>query len=517
MTSASTSNTRKAYLFISLFILAVFLVLAVGTALTEIPITDEGYFANPAFNLLTKGSFVTTVMETVGTPFKGIDRHTYWIMPLQPLALSMWYRVFGFGVFSTRSLSIVWGLVALVSWFIIVRSLFKRTGLSLLVLALLSCDYIFIVCASSGRMDMMSAALGFAGLATYLGLRERSLKWAILVSQSLIVMSGLTHPMGLLPFFGLLCLSLYFDRKRIGFKHVAIALIPYAIGGAAWLSYILQDPSSFVSQFFGNATMGSEEYAGSRFVGLFSPFTGLKLELTQRYFANFGFARRDTSATHIKILFLMLYVFGVLGSLVVREIRRTANYRILLGMTLIYFVGLTIIDSQKKFYYLVHIVPFYLTMCALFISWCWKRPNIFGKTVALALSAIGLIEIAGLTYRIRRDNYRNSFQPAMTVLRQNATAQSSIATNPGVAFGLGFPENVFHDPLFGYNTRKRFDYIVIEPETAYGLELSKDRDQQVYDYITRLLADEYTRIYDHGSYTIYSRKSRQDSLIVPSK
>src|ERR1044071_6727965 len=106
-------------------------------------------------------------------------------MPLQPLTLSMWYRVFGFGVFSTRSLSIVWGLVALVSWFIIVRSLFKRTWLAFIVLALLSCDYIFIVCASSGRMDMMSAALGFAGFAAYLRLRERSLAWAVFVSQSL--------------------------------------------------------------------------------------------------------------------------------------------------------------------------------------------------------------------------------------------------------------------------------------------------------------------------------------------
>jgi uncharacterized membrane protein len=98
-------------------------------------------------------------------------------------------------------------------------------------------------------------------------LRERSLIWAILASQSLIVMSGLTHPMGLLPFFGLLCLSLYFDRKSIGFKHVLIALTPYVIFGAAWLSYVLQDPSSFVSQFFGNAMMGSEDSANSRFVG----------------------------------------------------------------------------------------------------------------------------------------------------------------------------------------------------------------------------------------------------------
>jgi hypothetical protein len=262
--------------------------------------------------------------------------------------------------------------------------------------------------------------------------------------------------------------------------------------------------------------MGSEENTGSRFVGLFSPIVGLKLELTQRYFANFGFSRRDTSATHIKILFLALYVCGVLGSLLVREIRRTANFKLLLGMTLVYFGGLTFIDSQKNYYYLVHIVPFYLTMCALFISWCWARPNWFGKTAALALSAIALVEIAGLAYRIRRNNYRNSFQPAVTFLKQNATAESSISANPGVAFGLGFPENVFHDPLFGYNTRRRWDYIIIDPETAYAIERGQARNPEAYDYVMRLLADEYSQIYNHRSYTIYSRKAPQDRVALPS-
>jgi hypothetical protein len=187
-----------------------------------------------------------------------------------------------------------------------------------------------------------------------------------------------------------------------------------------------------------------------------------------------------------------------------------ANYKLLLGVTLIYFLGLTIIDSQKQYYYLVHIVPFYLTMCGLFISWCWARPNMFGKALGLVLGAIAIVEIAGLAYRMRRDQYRNSFQPVATFLKQNTTAQSSIAANPGVALGLGFPENVFNDPLFGYNSKKKFDYIVIDPESVYSIDRSQERNElgrQTYDYTIRLLADEYRLIYDHGSYTIYSRKS----------
>ena len=240
----SRLNLPKSHLVAGLLVLAVYLTLAWATALTERPGTDEGYFANPAFNLMSKGSFTTTVLETAGTSFQGMDRHTYWVMPLQPLVLAGWYKVLGFGVFSTRALSIFFGLVALVAWFIIVRSLFNQVFLAFLVVALLSCDYIFIVCAASGRMDMMSAALGFAGLAIYLLLRESRLTLAVLLGNALVVASGLTHPMGLLPLLGLIFLAIYFDRKRIGLKHIAVAVVPYAVGGIGWGLYILQDPQA---------------------------------------------------------------------------------------------------------------------------------------------------------------------------------------------------------------------------------------------------------------------------------
>jgi hypothetical protein len=120
--------------------------------------------------------------------------------------------------------------------------------------------------------------------------------------------------------------------------------------------------------------------------------------------------------------------------------------------------------------------------------------------------AIAVIEIGGLAYRIRQNNYGKGFQPAANFLRAQATAQSSIAAGSGVAFGLGFPANVIHDPALGYNSGKRFDYIVIDPESAYSIDSSKGRDAKLYDYTMRLLNSDYDRVYDQRSYTIYARK-----------
>ena len=72
-----------------------------------------------------------------------------------------------------------------------------------MTVALLGTDFVFIMRAAAGRMDMMSAALGYAALAAYLVLGNRSLNLAVFSAHSLVVLSGLTHPNGgLLSFAG---------------------------------------------------------------------------------------------------------------------------------------------------------------------------------------------------------------------------------------------------------------------------------------------------------------------------
>jgi hypothetical protein len=84
--------------------------------------------------------------------------------------------------------------------------------------------------------------------------------------------------------------------------------------------------------------------------------------------------------------------------------------------------------------------------------------------------------------------------------------------------GLG-ADNVFHDPLYGYNT-KMWDYIVIDPEATYSIDRSREgrrASKLVHDYTMRLLSEEYDQVYGHRSYTIVARKSLQHSPELTSK
>src|SRR5262249_55412986 len=140
--------------------------------------------------------------------------------PGSPLTQAVWYEIVGFGVIAMRALSILWGALALVAWFVIARQLSRSDRVVLLTCGLLVLDYPFIRGAAHGRMDMQSAALGFAAFAVYLTFRERHLTRALLLSHSLAAASFFTHPNGILPFAGLLVLTVLYDLRRLRWYHL---------------------------------------------------------------------------------------------------------------------------------------------------------------------------------------------------------------------------------------------------------------------------------------------------------
>ena len=243
----------------------------------------------------------TTVLESAGTPLRGLDRHTYWVMPLYIVSQAAVDELFGPGLLRARLISVVSGLLILVSWFVILRTLFENKYVALLGIFLMAIDSYMIAVGSTGRSDMLCAGLGSAGLAAYLGIRSRSLSFALLVSNALIAASGLTHPNGILYLASLLFLVWSFDRREIKWVHVAAGAAPYVAGAAIWSTYILQSPGDFVAQFGSNAR--------TRTSGITSPWALIKGEAL-RYMNAYGLGSQATGLSRLRVVMLLAYCTG---------------------------------------------------------------------------------------------------------------------------------------------------------------------------------------------------------------
>lgn len=496
-------ENKKVFLAVILGALALFMALAIGNAIAERPQIDEGMFADPALNLSTKGFMGTTVLETQNSPLLRIDQRTYWVMPLYLVNLAGWFKIFGLSVLSMRSLSAVWGLVAIVSWFFIMLKLSGDRRIAVLTLVLLAFDYTFINGAAMGRMDMMSAALGFAAIATYLCLRERNLKLAVILSQSLIVMNGLTHPNGILAFAGLLFLTLYYDRKSINWRHVGLALIPYLVGGVTFGLWVMQDFPAFKSQFIDNALMTG------RLGGFRRPWMGVVREFTDRYPHAYGLGGRSkghTGPVYLKSLVLVAYAVGVVGALLTPSIRRKKNYCALLILTAIYFLIMALLDGQKETTYLVHLIPMYLALLAVWVHWLWMKRLVPAPLIVVGLCGLIALQIGGALLRVKQDTYHRFYMPAIDFLKQNTNEQTTIMGSSALGFGLGFPDNFVDDGRFGYKSGKRPDIIVFGEEAELSFREAETFYPHLPPYIKKLLSEDYRLIYENPSFKIYARR-----------
>jgi 4-amino-4-deoxy-L-arabinose transferase-like glycosyltransferase len=485
------------------FCIAIFLLLALASAWTRRPWCDEAWFADPAYNLLTKGMMGTTVLEPAGHyrhPI-GIQQHTYWIMPLHILAQTAWYEVTGFSLESMRILSILFGLLGLAAWFQIIKLLTGDQVAAWVVVCFLSLDYTFIETASVGRMDMMSAALGFSALAMFLRMREQHFTKAVFISQALVAASLFTHPVGgMLSFAALGVVTVHLDRKRIRLVHVGLAMVPYLAGMAGWGIYILQKPDDFVAQFRSNAS--------GRFQDLARPWIAIQREIAERYLQYFGFQPGASVLSRLKIVPVIAYLAGCIGALASRNFRSRPGMRTLFLVIGTYVIGLVIIDSSRQGYYLVYSLTSLCVGFAMWMYWLWIGRAVPRSVLGAAVCMVLLLQGALTAYRIVVLNtMQKRYMPVIAFLQREMPPEKLLMGSAELGFKLGFDRNLTDDVTLGYYTKKRADFIVVE-DLNYGqsFESFRARQPEVYRYVTQMLSSDYRCVYDHNVYKIYRRR-----------
>lgn len=489
--------------YIFLLSIIIFFIAASGSALTNRPQIDEGMFASPALNLANEGFLGTTVLEKENSPLTRIEQRTYWVMPLFLLNSAASFKILGFSLYSMRLVSILAGIILIIASYYIALKLSRNETIARLSGILVACDYMVLDTASQARPDMLCASFGFSAIASFLVLREKNFSMAILLSQTFVVLAGLTHPNGLLSFFAVLFLVIYFDFKQIKLKHLGIALIPYLIGGSAFGLYVLQDPQAFKDQFIDNALMGG------RLKGFSSPLSGLIREFTERYPHAFGLQANSgghSGPIFLKGLILIGYLAGILGVLFSKELRQNKNYRALIFLTAVYFLWMALMDGQKQTYYIIHILPFYLIMLSIWVNLFWRRNILPRPLIALGLSGLLLLGIGGMALRIKQNTYGNFYKPTINFIKENSTGDDLIMGGAELGFGLGFPKNHIADGAFGLHTGKRPKFIIYDSAVENSWQDSKNYFPEFYTYFPKLLQEEYKLAYQNDAFKVYERR-----------
>jgi len=482
-------------------ILGLYLALALTMTLTKRPWVDEAWFSIPAMNLLTHGTMATTNVETAGTWLAGLDRYTYWITPLHFVTQAGWYAIFGFSVFSLRALSVVWGVVALLSVFVVVDRLTGRRQTAFLAMGVAATDYLLVRAASDGRMDMMNAALGFAAFASYVVLRSRSLVQAVAVSHCCAAASLLTHPNGVMPIVALSALTLFLDRAHLQARHVVAAAIPYVVGLSAWGAYILQAPQLFITQFGGNAAGQPWDGFGSWFASIWNT-----------YAAAYGLqAHWAGPAVHLRALVLLAYLAGVAGVLATGALRRDRGTKALLILLGTEVLLMSLMRRASAHDYLVHVVPLYASVLAVWVVWLWDRVPAMKPVLVTAVAGLVLLQVGGVGLRAYVNNYDSQYRPLVRFLQAEVRPDDLVIGSAELGFALGFTDRLLDDTRMGFHSGRHPEYIVVDNRYQSWIVEYLASEPAVQTYVRTLLTQRYEPVYAFQTDVVYRCRLHGDA------
>jgi 4-amino-4-deoxy-L-arabinose transferase-like glycosyltransferase len=444
----------------------------------------------------------TTVLDPASSTWKhvkltGIDRHTYWVMPLSLVLNAAVFRIAGFGTYPMRLVSLLWGALALLAWWSILRRLTHDATLALGAAALMAVDFHFQMQAADGRMDVMAMALGYAAIAAYLALREYNFTYAVLASQSLAAASCFTHPNGAVILLQLICTVLYVDRRWIRAQTILVAAAPYLVFGGLWGLYIAQSPPDFAAQLLGNL--------GGRGPTIATPFAALKLEITHRYLESFGIAPWTSLSGRLNVIPLLVFLAAIIACLAIADIRRQPAFRLLLIWTGIACLCLTFFEGLKTHFYLLYITPLYCVLVAIAARWVWTNRPALRAPLAVVLTFFVVMQMARTVVLAAKSPRRAGYVPAVAYLRGHYTDRTFTMGTAALLFGVGPEWNLLDDVRLGYNTGKHAQVIVVDPDWEDRIQESKTSAPPIYDYVQRVLSREYREVYAHAGWRVLER------------
>jgi 4-amino-4-deoxy-L-arabinose transferase-like glycosyltransferase len=433
-------------------------------------------------------------MESAGIKYlQGIDQTFYWMVPLGMVLQAAAFKVFGFGLLVQRALSVVCGVGVVLLWYLALRRLLADR-VAALASILLSMDFVFLSLSSRGRSDIISLFFAMAALAAYMHWRERSLTLALAVANTACALSGMVHPNGgIAAVLSIVILSLYLDRTRLRWRHLAVAAGCYGVLGLAWGWYIAKAPNLFRAQFFGNVA--------GRFDG---PMTLTRLfqgEVT-RYVSAYGLENAHGFRL-VRILIPVAYLSAIVFCALNKELRRRSA--VLLMMFVAISLSLVFLEGAKQGWYLVHLSPLFCAFLAISMSRLWESRNIMARVIPVAQAAAILLRVMSLAYTASNRNLERLYQPTVAFLNAHVAPEDVIFARSEFYFGLRCRTCLRDDTNLGELSGRRADYIVLDPDYIDHLMDLRAKSPEIYRDIKQRLDMNYHQVFRNSNYQVLRR------------
>lgn len=474
------------------------LVLAAGFARVIHPIDDEAYYASPAANLILKGHFGTTTYENPKLP--NLEKRSYWVVPLYPLLLSVWFRVLGVGLWEQRLLSVLAGGLVVWAWYQIVLALSRNWHRALAAAALIAIDHT-VLSAANGRPDLMGHTWGALGMAAYLLCREGKMPHACFLGYSGAALAGMTHPLpGVLAFANVTLLVFLLDRKRFTFKALAAACAPFIICAVALAIYVHPHWLDAYTQFHWNASYVPD---GGR--GRLSEWRDLVVawwRVTGFILQEFQPAAGGSSAGWIKLVVPMTYSVAV--AIALASPRNARGLRTLLVVALANWLLLPMIAGYQKWQYYLHVLVLLPPVTVLVLGALWRdRSRVMLVGLAVLISGTVLVQAARIVHSLKADNLGTRYQPSATRLREPPFDQGTFWGKAYWGYAVGL-DRLTEDNDFGQFSHKRKDFLILTLDQP-GARGDMPRNESG-DRLVRMLSQEYRLVHEDQAIRVYARR-----------
>ena len=223
---------------------------ALGAAyLSRVPriYVDEVWDSSLGYNLANEGTLKHPFVEGFG----GMEIHFVQNRVVLPLVCAVVFKIGGYSIAASRIGSVIFGVLAIVSVYAVMRRWFGEKQAFWIALATIIQPWFFEVSRRS-RPEIYYTALALVFLWLMVVYFDSGSRWTALLIGVFAGLCCLTHPNGLITVFSISCAVIFWQRTRpigqlIAWSSVGLAasILPYII----YVFWAVQDPQvSFAEQ-----------------------------------------------------------------------------------------------------------------------------------------------------------------------------------------------------------------------------------------------------------------------------